>query len=259
MGIKFVEADGPGPKRDLVGYGRYVPKVTWPNGARIAVSVVLNWEEGSEVGKNVVGDGRSESALTEIPYVMDAQYRDLAAESVYEYGSRAGVWRIQRLVDSYKIPITFFGAAVSWERNPEVAAWVRRVPSRAVLARLALGGAVAAERARRSRSTWPRRSPRSSAPAANGPAAGTAVTARRSTRESSWSRTAGSPTTPTSTTTNCPTTSTSRAPGTSSCPTAHLQRREVRAAPGYWIPRRSSTRSSAGSTTSGTRAPRTRA
>ena len=125
MGVEFVETDGPGPKRDLVGYGRYVPKVTWPNGARVAVSVVLNWEEGSEIAKNVVGDGRSEAALAEISYAMDPKYRDLAAESVYEYGSRVGVWRIQRLVDSFKIPITFFGAAISWERNPEVAAWVR--------------------------------------------------------------------------------------------------------------------------------------
>jgi peptidoglycan/xylan/chitin deacetylase (PgdA/CDA1 family) len=56
---------------------------------------------------------------------MDPQFRDLAAESVYEYGSRAGVWRIQRLVDSLGIPITLYGAAIAFERNPEVAAWVR--------------------------------------------------------------------------------------------------------------------------------------
>jgi len=125
MAVEFVETDGPGPRRDLIGYGRHVPKVTWPGGARVAVSIVLNWEEGSELQKNVLGDGRSESALCELPYAMDPQYRDLAAESVYEYGSRAGVWRIQRLVDSFGIPITLFGAAISWERNPEVAQWVR--------------------------------------------------------------------------------------------------------------------------------------
>jgi peptidoglycan/xylan/chitin deacetylase (PgdA/CDA1 family) len=125
MAVKFVEIDGPGPKRDLVGYGRHVPKVTWPNGARVAVSIVLNWEEGSEIQKNVEGDGRSEAALAEIPYAMDPQYRDLSAESVYEYGSRAGIWRIQRLIDSFKIPITMFGCAIAYERVPEVGEWVR--------------------------------------------------------------------------------------------------------------------------------------
>jgi len=122
---QFKQLSGPGPARDFVGYGRWVPRVTWPNGARLAVSIVLNWEEGSEVSKVVEGDGRSEAALSEIPYAMDPQYRDLACESVYEYGSRAGVWRVQRLVDSFKIPVTFYGAAVAWELHPEVAAWVR--------------------------------------------------------------------------------------------------------------------------------------
>src|SRR5690348_11078580 len=115
MAVKFVEIDGPGPKRDLKGYGRHVPTVTWPGGARVAVSIVLNWEEGSEVQKHVEGDGRSEAALAEIAYAMDPQYRDLAAESVYEYGSRAGIWRVQRLIDSFRIPITMFGCAISYE------------------------------------------------------------------------------------------------------------------------------------------------
>ncbi len=122
---QFNQLAGPGLARDLIGYGRWVPRVTWPNGARVAVSIVLNWEEGSEVSKVVEGDGRSEAALNEIPYAMDPQYRDLAVESVYEYGSRAGVWRVQRLIDSFKVPLTFYGAAVAWELNPEVAAWVR--------------------------------------------------------------------------------------------------------------------------------------
>ncbi len=65
----FRESDGPGPRRDVVGYGRHVPKVTWPNGARVAVSIVLNWEEGSEYSK-IAGDGRNEG-LAEIPYVME--------------------------------------------------------------------------------------------------------------------------------------------------------------------------------------------
>src|SRR5499427_7295673 len=70
------------------------------------------------------GDKRNDG-LTEIPYVMEATYRDLAAESVYEYGSRAGVWRVQRLIDGYKLPLTCFAAATALERNREVAAWLQ--------------------------------------------------------------------------------------------------------------------------------------
>ena len=120
--MKLIDQDVPGPRRDFVGYGRHQPKVTWPNGARVAVSLRLNYEEGSEYSKPA-GDDRNEG-LAEIIYSMDPQYRDLCAESVYEYGSRAGVWRLQRLFDAYKIPITFYAAAVALERNPEVAAWL---------------------------------------------------------------------------------------------------------------------------------------
>jgi peptidoglycan/xylan/chitin deacetylase (PgdA/CDA1 family) len=119
----FRESDGPGPRRDVVGYGRHVPQVRWPEGARVAVSLVLNWEEGSEYSK-IAGDGRNEG-LAEIPYVMEPEYRDLAAESVYEYGARAGVWRLQRLFDEFRVPVTFFAAAVAFERNPEVAAYLK--------------------------------------------------------------------------------------------------------------------------------------
>ena len=119
----FVDQDVPGPRRDYVGYGRHVPKVRWPDDARVAVNLVLNYEEGSEY-THPAGDGQND-VLTEIPYVMDPAYRDLAAESVYEYGARAGVWRVQRLVDGLGLPITFFAAATALERNPEVAAWLR--------------------------------------------------------------------------------------------------------------------------------------
>ena len=121
--MKLVDQDGPGPRRDFVGYGRHVPRVVWPNSARVAVSICLNYEEGSEYSK-IAGDGRNEG-LAEIPYSMAAQYRDLCVESVYEYGARAGIWRLQRLFDSLAMPITFFAAAVALERNPEVAAWLR--------------------------------------------------------------------------------------------------------------------------------------
>ena len=106
----FLDQDVPGPRRDYVGYGRDVPKVRWPDGARVAVNLVLNYEEGSEY-THAAGDGQNDG-LTEIPWGIDPSYRDLAAESVYEYGSRAGVWRVQRLVDGLGLPITF-GRATS--------------------------------------------------------------------------------------------------------------------------------------------------
>lgn len=119
----FQETSVAGPKRDLVGYGRRVPRARWPNGARVAVSLVLNYEEGSEYSYPN-GDRRNDG-LTEVIYAMDPQYRDLCAESIFEYGSRAGVWRVERLLTEYKIPITFFACAVALERNREVGAWLR--------------------------------------------------------------------------------------------------------------------------------------
>jgi peptidoglycan/xylan/chitin deacetylase (PgdA/CDA1 family) len=119
----FKGAEIAGPKRDFVGYGRHVPKVRWPNNARVAISIVLNYEEGSEYS-HANGDDRNDG-LTEVIYAMDPRYRDLCAESVFEYGSRAGVWRLERLFSELKIPITFYAAAVALERNREVAAWLK--------------------------------------------------------------------------------------------------------------------------------------
>jgi peptidoglycan/xylan/chitin deacetylase (PgdA/CDA1 family) len=119
----FVGVDVPGPRRDLVGYGRKVPKVRWPGDARVAVSIVLNYEEGSEYS-HPNGDRRNDG-LTEMIYAIDAQYRDLCAESVFEYGARAGVWRLERLLTELQIPITFYACAVALERNPEGAAWLQ--------------------------------------------------------------------------------------------------------------------------------------
>ncbi len=121
--MQLIDSDGPGPRRNFVGYGRHVPKVVWPEGARVAVSLCLNYEEGSE-NSVPAGDGRNE-VMGEIPYAMDAQYRDLCVESVYEYGSRAGIWRLQRLLDAYNMPVTFYACAVALERNPEVGDWIR--------------------------------------------------------------------------------------------------------------------------------------
>jgi len=119
----FKEIDVPGPKRGFVGYGRHVPKVRWPNGARVAVSLVINYEEGSEYSHGN-GDARNDG-LVEMTYAMDAKFRDLCAESVFEYGSRAGIWRLERLLTERKLLSTIYACAVALERNPEVGAWIK--------------------------------------------------------------------------------------------------------------------------------------
>jgi peptidoglycan/xylan/chitin deacetylase (PgdA/CDA1 family) len=107
-----------GPPRELVGYGEHPPKVRWENDAKVAVQIVVNYEEGSEK-TFAMGDGVND-ILYELPFALEGQ-RDLAVESMYEYGSRAGIWRMFRVFDAAGIPVTFFGAAVALERNPEVA------------------------------------------------------------------------------------------------------------------------------------------
>ena len=114
----------PGPARDLVGYGRDQPRVVWPEGAALALSIVVNYEEGSEYQKPL-GDTRNEG-MTEVAYMLPDEYRDLGAESMYEYGSRAGIWRLLRLFDEYGVQVTFYAAAVALEQNPEVGRWIQR-------------------------------------------------------------------------------------------------------------------------------------
>jgi peptidoglycan/xylan/chitin deacetylase (PgdA/CDA1 family) len=121
--MELVDKDVAGPRRDFVGYGRRLPRVRWPNDANVAVQLVVNYEEGSEYSMPA-GDSRNEG-LAEINYVMPPQYRDLAAESVYEYGSRAGNWRLMRLFDELDVKATYFAAAIALERNPEVGDWIR--------------------------------------------------------------------------------------------------------------------------------------
>lgn len=108
--------------RDLAGYGPKPPDVRWPNGAGLALNFVLNVEEGSEYSIDD-GDGRSEAALTEVRASRVAQGdRDLAAESMYEYGSRVGFWRLHRLFTSRDLPLTIFASALALERSPNIAA-----------------------------------------------------------------------------------------------------------------------------------------
>jgi putative urate catabolism protein len=106
--------------RDMIGYGRDIPQVSWPGGARIAVQIVINYEEGAE---NCVlhGDKASEAFLSDI--VGAGAYegqRHMNMESMYEYGSRAGFWRLHRLFTARKIPLTVFGVAMALQRNPAV-------------------------------------------------------------------------------------------------------------------------------------------
>jgi peptidoglycan/xylan/chitin deacetylase (PgdA/CDA1 family) len=116
----FVNTDQPveGPPRDLVGYGEHPPKIEWPGGAKVAVQIVVNYEEGSEKSFPM-GDGRNDQ-YHELPFELEGM-RDLSVESVYEYGSRAGIWRLFRVLDGGGVPATFFAAAVALERNPAVA------------------------------------------------------------------------------------------------------------------------------------------
>jgi allantoinase len=105
--------------RDLLGYGNQVPHAKWPRKAKIAVQFVLNYEEG---GENCVlhGDSHSEVFLSEIIGAQAYPDRHLSMESMYEYGSRAGFWRIHRLFTQYKLPLTVFGVTMAMQRNPDV-------------------------------------------------------------------------------------------------------------------------------------------
>lgn len=106
--------------RDLIGYGANPPAVAWPNGARLAVSLVVNYEEGSEYS-HAYGDADQES-LTEFGnYPLPEGYRNLAMESMFEYGSRAGVWRVLKLFETLDVRSTFFACAVAFEINPDAA------------------------------------------------------------------------------------------------------------------------------------------
>ena len=108
--------------RDLCGYGRDVPYANWPGDARIAVQFVINYEEGAE---NCVlhGDATSEAFLSEIVNAHPlANQRNMNMESIYEYGGRAGFWRLHRLFRERDLPVTVFGVAMALQRNPDVVA-----------------------------------------------------------------------------------------------------------------------------------------
>ena len=103
----------------MIGYGSKDLKVKWPNNARLAVQIVLNYEEGAE---NCVlnGDKNSEIFLSEIIGAKPIKGRNVNMESLYEYGSRAGFWRLHKLFQTKKIPITVFGVGMALEKNPDI-------------------------------------------------------------------------------------------------------------------------------------------
>ena len=112
--------------RDLAGYGRNPPHARWPGQARIAVQFVLNYEEGGE--NNVLhGDPASETFLSEIIGAQAFPMRHMSMESLYEYGSRAGLWRLLRMFEARNMPLTIFGVAMALKRHPEAVAAFRQL------------------------------------------------------------------------------------------------------------------------------------
>ena len=101
----------------MIGYGARPPHARWPGGARIALQIVLNYEEGGE-SSVLHGDAASETFLSEIVGAQPYPARHMSMESLYEYGSRAGLWRLLRLFRDRRIPVTIFGVAMALERNP---------------------------------------------------------------------------------------------------------------------------------------------
>jgi allantoinase len=111
--------------RDMVGYGANLPDPKWPGGARLAVNFVINYEEGSEASI-LDGEDHTEFGLTESANIQfPAGMRNLGAESMFEYGSRVGFWRLMRLFAEHGMPLTVFGCALALERNPDAAAAIR--------------------------------------------------------------------------------------------------------------------------------------
>ena len=111
--------------RDMIGYGAQPPNPRWPGSARLALQFVINYEEG---GENCIlhGDAASEAFLSEsVGAPALAGVRNMNMESMYEYGSRAGFWRLHRLFTAQAVPVTVFGVTQALARNPEAVAAMR--------------------------------------------------------------------------------------------------------------------------------------
>src|SRR5699024_1601235 len=104
-------------------YGREGYKKKWAGSAKAIINIVVNYEEGAEQMKPL-GDQENET-FVEFNHLMPDNMRDLAVESVFEYGSRVGIWRLQRLFDELEVTITILGSAIALERNPDVGEWIK--------------------------------------------------------------------------------------------------------------------------------------
>jgi allantoinase len=111
--------------RDLIGYGPTPPAAAWPGGARVAVNFVINYEEGAE-NSVLNGDELSEGFLSDMVGAARHPARAMAMESLYEYGSRAGFWRLHRLFTERQVPVTVFGVAAAMAMNPDAVAAMLR-------------------------------------------------------------------------------------------------------------------------------------
>ena len=105
--------------RNMIGFGSKTPTIKWPNNAKLALQIVLNYEEGSE-NSVLHNDKYSETFLSEIIGAQPVKGRHINMESVYEYGSKRGFWRIHELFQENKIPVTVFGVGMALEKNPEI-------------------------------------------------------------------------------------------------------------------------------------------
>jgi peptidoglycan/xylan/chitin deacetylase (PgdA/CDA1 family) len=115
-----------GPERDFLGYGPNPPLVTWPGKARVAISLVVNYEAGAEYSL-AAGDGRQDT-VGEFGVAInptDRRVRDLCTESTFEYESRAGVWRLARMLDEFEVPATFYVCGRALDLNPEVGHYIQ--------------------------------------------------------------------------------------------------------------------------------------
>ena len=105
--------------RNMIGYGSNTPAIKWPNNAKLALQIVLNYEEGSE-SSVLHKDKYSETFLSEMIGAQPVKGRHISMESLYEYGSKRGFWRVHEIFQENKIPVTIFGVGMALERNPEI-------------------------------------------------------------------------------------------------------------------------------------------
>ena len=192
--------------RDLVGYGRTPPAFEWPDGAKVVVNLVLVYEEGSEYSV-MWGDDRNDGWGEYADPGVQPPQRDPGTESHYEYGSRAGVWRLARIFDRAGVPVTVSAAAVALELNPAVAEWMHERDHDLMGHgwRWTEAWTLLAGRGEASRSRAPSR--RTSGCSAAARSAGTRAAGRARTRAACCSSWAASSTTRRARPTTCPTTS----------------------------------------------------